>query len=184
MHTPRDHRAPAALRHTLTGAQVCVIGCGLTVGRPLGLMLTHHDQHATVTLCHEATVDVAAHTRVADVIVAAAGVAHLVRGDSVTRSDGLISGTQPHRRRCPGRRTPRGQHRGISPGPAHRRSRSHDPRHAPHQCRGSSGAGDPRPLVPVERMRAFRCVGRIIDACRRVRLDPWTSRAASVPHRG
>jgi methylenetetrahydrofolate dehydrogenase (NADP+)/methenyltetrahydrofolate cyclohydrolase len=72
----------ALLRHhdiALTGAQVCVIGCGLTVGRPLSLMLTDPSTHATVTLCNEATPNVAAHTRVADVVVAAAGVAHLVR---------------------------------------------------------------------------------------------------------
>jgi methylenetetrahydrofolate dehydrogenase (NADP+)/methenyltetrahydrofolate cyclohydrolase len=63
----------------VTGAQFCVIGCGTTVGRPLALMLTRPTEHATVTLCHEATVDVAAHTRVADVVIAAAGVAHLVK---------------------------------------------------------------------------------------------------------
>lgn len=63
----------------ITGAQFCVIGCGTTVGRPLGLMLTRRTEHATVTLCHEATVDIAAHTRVADVVIAAAGVAHLVQ---------------------------------------------------------------------------------------------------------
>ena len=63
----------------ITGKQFCVIGCGMTVGRPLGLMLTRPSEHATVTLCHEATVDVAEHTRVADVVVSAAGVAHLVQ---------------------------------------------------------------------------------------------------------
>lgn len=63
----------------ITGAQFCVIGCGTTVGRPLALMLTRPTEHATVTLCHEATIDVAAHTRVADVVIAAAGVAHLVK---------------------------------------------------------------------------------------------------------
>ena len=70
------------LRHhdiELTGSQVCVIGCGLTVGRPLSLMLTDPSLHATVTLCNEATPNIAAHTRVADIVVAAAGVAHLVR---------------------------------------------------------------------------------------------------------
>ncbi|MGW2572481.1 bifunctional methylenetetrahydrofolate dehydrogenase/methenyltetrahydrofolate cyclohydrolase [Streptomyces sp. NPDC001537] len=66
-------------RVAITGRQFCVIGCGITVGRPLGLMLTRSTEHATVTLCHEATQDIAAHTRVADVVVAAAGVAHLVR---------------------------------------------------------------------------------------------------------
>lgn len=59
-------------RVPITGQQFCVIGCGITVGRPLGLMLTRSTEHATVTLCHEATQDTAAHTRVADVVVAAA----------------------------------------------------------------------------------------------------------------
>ena len=63
----------------ITGSQFCVIGCGTTVGRPLGLMLTRPSEHATVTMVNEATVDVAAHTRVADVVIAAAGVAHLVK---------------------------------------------------------------------------------------------------------
>ncbi|MCW4353776.1 bifunctional methylenetetrahydrofolate dehydrogenase/methenyltetrahydrofolate cyclohydrolase [Hoyosella sp. YIM 151337] len=63
----------------ITGQRFCVIGCGLTVGRPLGLMLTRPTEHATVTLCHEATVDIAAHTLASDVVVAAAGVAHLVK---------------------------------------------------------------------------------------------------------
>ena len=63
----------------ITGATVCIVGCGVTVGKPLGLMLTRPSEHATVTLCHENTLDVAAHARAADVIVAAAGVAHLVR---------------------------------------------------------------------------------------------------------
>lgn len=69
----RGHDVP------ITGSQFCVIGCGTTVGRPLGLMLTRPSEHATVTMVNEATVDVAAHTRVADVVIAAAGVAHLVK---------------------------------------------------------------------------------------------------------
>jgi methylenetetrahydrofolate dehydrogenase (NADP+) / methenyltetrahydrofolate cyclohydrolase len=75
----------------ITGAQVCVIGCGMTVGRPLGLMLTRPTEHATVTLCHEATEDVAAHTAVADVVVAAAGVAHLVRPEWVRPGAAVLS---------------------------------------------------------------------------------------------
>ena len=63
----------------IRGSQFCVIGCGTTVGRPLGLMLTRPSEHATVTMVNEATLDVAAHTRVADVVIAAAGVAHLVQ---------------------------------------------------------------------------------------------------------
>lgn len=69
----RGHGVP------ITGSQFCVIGCGTTVGRPLGLMLTRPTEHATVTMVNEATIDVAAHTRVADVVIAAAGVAHLVQ---------------------------------------------------------------------------------------------------------
>ncbi len=75
----------------ITGAQVCVIGCGMTVGRPLGLMLTRPTEHATVTLCHEATEDLAAHTAVADIVVAAAGVAHLVRPEWVRPGAAVLS---------------------------------------------------------------------------------------------
>jgi methylenetetrahydrofolate dehydrogenase (NADP+)/methenyltetrahydrofolate cyclohydrolase len=75
----------------ITGQRFCVIGCGLTVGRPLGLMLTRPTEHATVTLCHEATVDVAAHARASDVIVAAAGVAHLVKPDWVSPGATVLS---------------------------------------------------------------------------------------------
>jgi len=81
----RQHDVP------ITGQRFCVIGCGLTVGRPLGLMLTRPTEHATVTLCHEATVDVAAHTRASDVVVAAAGVAHLVKPDWVRPGATVLS---------------------------------------------------------------------------------------------
>lgn len=75
----------------ITGQRFCVIGCGLTVGRPLGLMLTRPSEHATVTLCHEATVDIAAHTRASEVVVAAAGVAHLVKPDWITPGATVLS---------------------------------------------------------------------------------------------
>ncbi|MFC8672700.1 MULTISPECIES: bifunctional methylenetetrahydrofolate dehydrogenase/methenyltetrahydrofolate cyclohydrolase [Streptomyces] len=81
----RRHQVP------ITGKQFCVIGCGLTVGRPLGLMLTRSTEHATVTLCHEATQDTAAHARVADVVVAAAGVAHLVKPDWIKPGATVLS---------------------------------------------------------------------------------------------
>lgn len=67
----------------LDGAEVCVIGRGLTVGRPLGLLLTRKAVNATVTLCHTGTRDVAAHTRGADVVVAAAGVPGLLTAEMV-----------------------------------------------------------------------------------------------------
>ncbi|MCR8526074.1 bifunctional methylenetetrahydrofolate dehydrogenase/methenyltetrahydrofolate cyclohydrolase, partial [Escherichia coli] len=67
----------------LAGAQVCVIGRGITVGRPLGLMLTRRSENSTVTLCHTGTRDLAAEVRRADVVVAAAGVPGLVTADMV-----------------------------------------------------------------------------------------------------
>jgi methylenetetrahydrofolate dehydrogenase (NADP+)/methenyltetrahydrofolate cyclohydrolase len=67
----------------LGGAEVTVIGRGVTVGRPLGLLLTRRSENATVTLCHTGTRDLAAHTRRADIVVAAAGVRGLVTADMV-----------------------------------------------------------------------------------------------------
>ncbi|HKT00524.1 MAG TPA: bifunctional methylenetetrahydrofolate dehydrogenase/methenyltetrahydrofolate cyclohydrolase [Rugosimonospora sp.] len=67
----------------LAGAEVVVIGRGTTVGRPLGLLLTRRTENATVTLCHTGTRDLAAHTRRADIVVAAAGTPGLVTGDMV-----------------------------------------------------------------------------------------------------
>jgi methylenetetrahydrofolate dehydrogenase (NADP+)/methenyltetrahydrofolate cyclohydrolase len=67
----------------LNGAEVVVVGRGLTVGRPLGLILSRRSENATVTLCHTGTLDLAAHTRRADVIVAAAGVAGMITPDMV-----------------------------------------------------------------------------------------------------
>jgi len=62
---------------------VVVLGRGVTVGRPLGLLLTRKSENATVTLCHTGTRDLAHHLRGADIIVAAAGVPHLVTADVV-----------------------------------------------------------------------------------------------------
>ena len=67
----------------LKGAEVCVLGRGVTVGRPLGLLLTRRAVNATVTLCHTGTRDVASHLRRADVVVAAAGVPGIVTADLV-----------------------------------------------------------------------------------------------------
>ena len=63
----------------LDGAEVVVVGRGVTVGRPLGLLLTRRSENATVTLCHTGTRDLAAHCRRADIIVAAAGVPALIQ---------------------------------------------------------------------------------------------------------
>jgi methylenetetrahydrofolate dehydrogenase (NADP+) / methenyltetrahydrofolate cyclohydrolase len=67
----------------LRGADVVVVGRGITVGRPLGLILSRRSENATVTLCHTGTRDLAAHVRRADVVVAAAGVAHMITPDMV-----------------------------------------------------------------------------------------------------
>jgi methylenetetrahydrofolate dehydrogenase (NADP+)/methenyltetrahydrofolate cyclohydrolase len=67
----------------LAGKRVTVIGRGVTVGRPLGLLLTRRTENATVTLCHTGTRDLAAEVRRADVVVAAAGVRGLVTADMV-----------------------------------------------------------------------------------------------------
>ena len=87
----------------LNGAKVVVIGRGVTVGRPIGLMLTRRSENSTVTLCHTGTKDLAAETRAADVIVAAAGQPHMLTADmvkpgaavldvGVSRKDGKLLG--------------------------------------------------------------------------------------------
>ncbi|NUU24144.1 MAG: bifunctional methylenetetrahydrofolate dehydrogenase/methenyltetrahydrofolate cyclohydrolase [Streptomycetaceae bacterium] len=91
----------------LNGADVCVIGRGVTVGRPIGLLLTRRTENATVTLCHTGTKDLTRHALEADIIVAAAGVAGLVNADivkpgavvldvGITRTDqGLVGDVHP-----------------------------------------------------------------------------------------
>lgn len=87
----------------LAGARVTVVGRGVTVGRPLGLLLTRRSENATVTLCHTGTRDLAAEVRRADVVVAAAGVPGLITADmvrpgaavldvGVSRVDGRLAG--------------------------------------------------------------------------------------------
>lgn len=67
----------------LNGAEVVVIGRGLTVGRPLGLLLTRKQENATVTLTHTGTQDLASHTRRADIVVAAIGQAHFLTAEMI-----------------------------------------------------------------------------------------------------
>jgi methylenetetrahydrofolate dehydrogenase (NADP+) / methenyltetrahydrofolate cyclohydrolase len=87
----------------LNGANVVVVGRGVTVGRPLGLMLTRRTENSTVSLCHTGTRDLTDYTRWADIVVAAAGVPGLVTADmvkpgatvldvGVSRVDGKITG--------------------------------------------------------------------------------------------
>ena len=91
----------------LSGAEVVVIGRGLTVGRPLGLLLTRKQENATVTLTHTGTKDLLAHTKRADIVVAAIGSAHFLKADHIKSgaavldvgisrtSDGLLGDVDP-----------------------------------------------------------------------------------------
>src|SRR4051812_24649106 len=91
----------------IAGAAVTVVGRGVTVGRPLGLLLTRRSENATVTLCHTGTKDLAAETRRADIVVAAAGNPALITPDmiragaavldvGITRTDqGLVGDVHP-----------------------------------------------------------------------------------------
>ncbi len=91
----------------VAGADITVIGRGITVGRTLGLLLTRRSENATVTLCHTGTKDLAAHTRNADVVVVAAGRPGLLTADmirpgaavldvGITRTDaGLVGDVDP-----------------------------------------------------------------------------------------
>jgi methylenetetrahydrofolate dehydrogenase (NADP+)/methenyltetrahydrofolate cyclohydrolase len=91
----------------LAGADVTVIGRGITVGRTLGLLLTRRSENATVTQCHTGTKDLAAHTRHADIVISAAGRPGLLTADmikpgavvvdvGITRTDaGLVGDVDP-----------------------------------------------------------------------------------------
>lgn len=77
VHLLRRYEVPIA------GAHVAVVGRGVTVGRPIGLLLTRRTENATVTLCHTGTRDLAAQVRQADIVIAAAGVPGLITADMV-----------------------------------------------------------------------------------------------------
>jgi methylenetetrahydrofolate dehydrogenase (NADP+)/methenyltetrahydrofolate cyclohydrolase len=87
----------------LDGAEICVVGRGITVGRPIGVMLTRRSENATLTLTHTGTKNLSAHTRSADIVIAAAGVPGIITGDmvkpgavcvdvGVSRLDGQVRG--------------------------------------------------------------------------------------------
>ncbi|MCR4514646.1 bifunctional methylenetetrahydrofolate dehydrogenase/methenyltetrahydrofolate cyclohydrolase [Aeromicrobium sp. 50.2.37] len=80
----RRHDVPIA------GANVVVVGRGITVGRPMGLLLTRRSENATVTLCHTGTRDLAAEVRRADIVIAAAGVPGIVTADMVKPGAALL----------------------------------------------------------------------------------------------
>jgi methylenetetrahydrofolate dehydrogenase (NADP+)/methenyltetrahydrofolate cyclohydrolase len=74
----------------IAGAHVVVIGRGVTVGRPMGLLLTRRSENATVTLCHTATRHLPQLTLEADIVIAAAGVPHMVTAEMVKRGAAVI----------------------------------------------------------------------------------------------
>ena len=74
----------------LAGAEVVVIGRGLTVGRPLGLLLTRKQENATVTLTHTGTKDLLSHTKRADIVIAAIGSAHFLKASDIKQGAVVI----------------------------------------------------------------------------------------------
>lgn len=74
----------------IDGAEVTVIGRGLTVGRPLGLLLTRKSENATVTLTHTGTKDLLRHTKNADIVVAAIGRAHFLTPDMIKAGAAIV----------------------------------------------------------------------------------------------
>ena len=74
----------------LNGAEVVVIGRGLTVGRPLGLLLSRRKENATVTLTHTGTKDLVAHTKRADIVVAAIGQSHFLKASMIKEGAALL----------------------------------------------------------------------------------------------
>jgi methylenetetrahydrofolate dehydrogenase (NADP+)/methenyltetrahydrofolate cyclohydrolase len=81
------------LRHygvAIDGAEVTIIGRGLTVGRPLGLLLTRKSENATLTLTHTGTKDLARHTKNADIVVAAIGRAHFLTSEMIKPGAAIV----------------------------------------------------------------------------------------------
>lgn len=74
----------------IAGQHAVVVGRGITVGRPMGLLLTRRSENATVTLCHTGTQDLAAEVRRADIVIAAAGVPGIITGDMVKPGAALL----------------------------------------------------------------------------------------------
>lgn len=74
----------------INGAEIVVIGRGLTVGRPLSLLLTRKSENATVTLVHTGTRDIASHTQRADIVIAAVGQAHFLEPEMIKTGAAIL----------------------------------------------------------------------------------------------
>lgn len=106
----------------IKGAEVVVVGRGVTIGRPMPLLLTRRSENATVTQCHTGTRDLAAHLKRADIVIAAAGSPHLVRPEDV--KPGARPAVAGAHRDTAGRRGPAADRAGRVPlgaGPGRRR---------------------------------------------------------------
>lgn len=79
-----------AYKIELNGANIVIIGRGVTVGRPLGLILTRKTENSTVTICHTGTKNLVQHLLNADVVVAAAGVPHLVKPNMIKKGAAVV----------------------------------------------------------------------------------------------
>ena len=79
-----------AYKIELNGANIVIIGRGVTVGRPLGLILTRKTENSTVTICHTGTKNLAQHLLNADVVVAAAGVPHLIKPNMIKKGAAVV----------------------------------------------------------------------------------------------
>ena len=79
-----------AYKIELNGANIVIIGRGVTVGRPLGLLLTRKTENSTVTLCHTGTKDLTSHLINADIVIAAAGVPHLVKANMIKKGATVV----------------------------------------------------------------------------------------------
>ena len=79
-----------AYKIELNGANIVIIGRGVTVGRPLGLILTRKTENSTVTICHTGTKNLTQHLLNADVVVAAAGVPHLIKPNMIKKGAAVV----------------------------------------------------------------------------------------------
>ena len=74
----------------LNGANIVIIGRGITVGRPLSLLLTRKTENSTVTVCHTGTKDLTSHLLTADIVIAAVGVPHLVKPNMIKKGAAIV----------------------------------------------------------------------------------------------
>ena len=128
----------------IAGAHVVIVGRGITVGRPLGLILTRKSENATVTICHTGTKDLAAQVREGDIVVAAAGVPGIITADMVKPVPRSSTSASHGSTASPPATWPPTWPRSPAGSPQPRRRRADDAGHAPDERRvGRRAAGRP-----------------------------------------